>query len=182
MKIFSIVKDNKKSIRERSIPIEEPFNEEIKNTLLDMIEYLIMSQNEEWATKNKVRSGVGLAAPQIGLNLTMLAIYFKDENNKEHKYGFINPKIVSESVKECYLESGEGCLSVDKEHPGYVYRSNKITIKAYNVVTNKIEERTFTGFEAIVFQHEFDHLKGILYYDHINKKDPFYKKTGAIAI
>jgi len=182
MEIFKIVKDNKKSLRDRSTPIEEPYSEELKQTLLDMIEYLKKSQDDQWAEKNGVRAGVGLAATQIGINKDMLAIYFKDEENKEHQYAFINPRIISESVKLCYLEGGEGCLSVDKDHPGYVYRHNKVTVKAFNVLTNKEEERVFTGFEAVVFQHEFDHLKGVLFYDHIDKKDPFRKLPDAISV
>lgn len=182
MEIFKIVKDNKKSLRERSRIVEEPFNDEEKALLKDMIEYLKNSQDDLWAKTNNVRSGVGLAAPQIGINKDMIAIYYVDENNRVHSYGFINPKVISESVRMCYLESGEGCLSVDKEHPGYVYRPNKIVLKAFNVVSDKYEERVFTGYEAIVVQHELDHLKGILFYDHINKEDPFYKINDAIPL
>lgn len=182
MEIFNIVKDNKRSLREKSTPIEDTSDKKLEATLFDMIEYLKNSQNPEWAEKNKVRAGVGLAAPQIGINKDMLAIYFKDEDGTEHQYGFMNPRIISESVKLAYLEGGEGCLSVDSEHPGYVYRNYKVTFRAYNVLTKKVEERSFLGYESIVFQHEYDHLKGILFYDHIDKKDPFRKNNDAIAI
>lgn len=182
MKIFNIVKDNKKSIRERSVPVKEPINNEMKALLKDMIEYLKLSQDPDWSEKNNVRPGVGLSAPQIGINEEFLAIYFLDENEKVHQYAFINPKILSESVKLCALEGGEGCLSVDKEHPGLVHRAYKITFEAFNVLTDKVEKHTFTGYEAIVFQHEYDHLKGVLFYDHINKKDPYQKLPGAIYI
>ncbi len=182
MEIFNIVKDNKRSIRERSVPVNEPISEERKNLLKDMIEYLKMSQDNEWSEKNKVRPGVGLSAPQIGINEDFLAIYFKDEKEKIHQYAFINPKIISESVKLCALEGGEGCLSVDKEHPGLVHRAYKVTFEAFNVLTDRVEKHTFVGYEAIVFQHEFDHLKGVLFYDHINKKEPFQKLPDAIYI
>ncbi len=182
MKIFNIVKDNKKSIRERSVPVKEPISDEMKILLKDMVEYLKLSQDPDWSEKNNVRPGVGLSAPQIGINEEFLAIYFLDENDKVHQYAFINPKILSESVKLCALEGGEGCLSVDKEHPGLVHRAYKITFEAFNVLTNKVEKHTFTGYEAIVFQHEYDHLKGVLFYDHINKKDPLQKMPGAIYI
>ncbi len=182
MKLFNIVKDNKKSIRERSVPVEEPISEEKKQLLKDMVEYLKNSQDPDWSEKNNVRPGVGIAAPQIGINEDFLAIYFVDENEKVHQYGFINPKILSESVRLCALEGGEGCLSVDKDHPGLVHRAYKISFEAFNTLTNKVEKHTFTGYEAIVFQHEFDHLKGVLFYDHIDKKDPFQKRPDAIYI
>jgi peptide deformylase len=182
MKLFNIVKDNKRGLRERSTPVIDITSKEKEELLLSMIEYLKSSQDPEWAEKNKVRAGVGLAAPQIGLNEDMMAIYFKDEEEKIHQYGFINPQVISESVKMAYLEGGEGCLSVDKEHPGYVYRNYKVTMKGYNVVTKRNETHTFTGYEAIVFEHEYDHLKGILFYDRIDKKDPFKKLPDAISI
>ena len=91
-------------------------------------------------------------------------------------------KIILESIQEVYLSGGEGCLSVDEMHEGYVYRHNKIQVKAFNAITMKEEIITARGYEAIVLQHEIDHLSGVLYYDHINKKDPFFVKEGAIRL
>jgi peptide deformylase len=182
MKNFKIVKDNKPSLRQRSTPIEFPVDEELKQTLLDMLEYLKLSQNEEYAEKHNVRAGVGLAAPQIGINKDMVAIFYQDDKNVNHEYCLINPKIISESCKLAYIESGEGCLSVDKPHPGYIYRPYKVTIKAYDLLKNKDMTYVFTGFGSMVVQHEIDHLKGVLFYDHIDKKDPFEKKEDATII
>lgn len=182
MKNFKIVKDNQKSLREKSTPVEFPLSMSDKETLNDMLEYLINSQDEKYLKKHpNVRSGVGLAAPQIGINKQMLAIYFVGEENVVHQYLLINPKIVSESVKQCYLEAGEGCLSVEKPHEGYVYRPYKITVKAFDLLKNDYIEYNFKGYEAIVVQHEIDHLKGILFYDHIDKTNPF-KIIDAIRI
>ena len=89
---------------------------------------------------------------------------------------------ILESVKEVYLSGGEGCLSVDDKHDGYVYRHNKIQVKAFNAQTQKEEIITARGYEAIVLQHEIDHLNGILYYDHIDKKNPFLTKEDAIRL
>ncbi len=183
MREFKIVKDNKKSLRERSKDISLPLSEEIISLGKDMREYLILSQDEEYLKKHKnVRSGVGLAAPQIGLNINLIAIYFVDENEKINEYVLVNPKIISESTKKCYLTGGEGCLSVDKEHPGYILRPYKIKVKAFDLLNNKEVLLDLKGYEAIVIQHEIDHLKGILFYDHINKVDPFKEELGAIAI
>ena len=183
MKIFKIVKDNKKSLRERSKDVEFPLDEELKTTLMDMLEYLKASQDEDFLEKHPdIRSGVGLAAPQIGVNKCMLVISYKDEDNKTHDYALINPKIISESIKECYLEGGEGCLSVDAPHEGYIYRAYKVRVKAFDLLKNNYVEYEFRGYPAIIVQHEIDHLKGILFYDHINKTNPFIKKPGSIAI
>ncbi len=183
MELFKIVKDNKPSLRTRCELISFPLEKSLEDKLLDMLEYLKLSQDEEFLKKHSnVRSGVGLAAPQIGINKQMIAIYFTDEKNVAHQYCLINPRIVSESIKKCYLESGEGCLSVDKEHKGYVYRAYKVTVKAYDLLVKENVEYVFTGFAAIVAQHEIDHLKGILFYDHIDKTNPFKKIPGAIAI
>lgn len=183
MELFKIVKDTKPSLRERSTDQTFPLDEKTKETLFEMLEYLKLSQNEEFLEKHpKVRSGVGLAAPQIGINKNMLAIYYLDEANKVHQYILVNPKIISESVKECYLENGEGCLSVDSEHQGYVYRPYRIKVQAFDLLKNNFVTYEFKGYEAIVVQHEIDHLKGILFYDHIDKKNPFVKKPGSIAL
>ena len=183
MEIFKIVKDTKPSLRKRSENIEFPLEPTIEKTLMDMLEYLRLSQDEEFLKKHhNVRSGVGLAAPQIGINKNMLAISFINEKGKREEYAFINPRIVSESVKECYLESGEGCLSVDKPHEGYVYRHYKVTVKTYDLLKKSLMTYTFSGYPAIIVQHEIDHLKGVLFYDHINHENPFIKKSGAIAI
>lgn len=180
---FKIVKDNKKSIRERSQDIVFPLSNEIKELGLNMLNYLKLSQDEEYLELHKdVRSGVGLAAPQIGQNIKLIAIYCSDENGKQHEYILINPIIISESTKQCFLFGGEGCLSVDDKHPGLIYRSYKIKVKCFDLLKNENKEYTFTGYLAIVAQHEIDHLKGILFYDHINKENPFEIKKDAIEI
>ena len=94
----------------------------------------------------------------------------------------INPRIISESVKQVYLSGGEGCLSVDNEHQGYVYRKYKILVKAYDVKQQKETVITARGYEAIVLQHEIDHLNGVLFYDHIDKKDPFKLIPDAVRL
>ena len=98
--------------------------------------------------------------------------YYINENDQEVKYGLINPRIIASSVKKCALRSGEGCLSVKQDHPGLVYRYFKITLKAFDIFSNKEIEINAKGYDAIVLQHELDHLSGILYYDRIYKSNP----------
>ena len=169
--MFKIVEDTAKSIREKCKSVETPISKEDKELALSMVDYLIKSQDDEYAEKHKIRSGVGLAAPQIGVNKRMFAVYYTVDD-KVVKYALINPKIVQNSVKKVALASGEGCLSVDNDHPGYVYRSDKIVIKGYDAIQDKEVTITAYGYDAIVLQHEYDHLDGILYYDRINKQNP----------
>ena len=182
--MLKIVKDTQKSLREKCVEVEMPLSEADKKTLDEMLQYLKDSQNEEFREKHKeVREGVGLAAPQIGINKRMLVVYY--EGGKEGEYvthQLVNPKIVVNSVKQCYLSNGEGCLSVDKDHPGHVYRSFRIDVKAYDAFVGKDVRITARGFDAIVLQHEIDHLSGILYYDHIDPKDPMKVIPGSVEI
>ncbi len=169
---LTIYKDDSPYLRRKSSPLTLPLEPKYRRMLLAMIAYLKKSQDHEYAEKHQIREGVGLAAPQIGHNVRMLAIYFKkDESVVEH--GLVNPIIVSSSVKMTYIAAGEGCLSVDKEYQGYVYRHHKVIVKAYDIIVDQQVELTFRGFEAIVVQHEIDHLNGILFYDRIDKDNPF---------
>ena len=183
-KYFKIVKDSNPSLRQKSEDIKE-ITPEIINFVNEMHDYLVASQDEEISKKFNIREGVGLAAPQVGKNIKALVVYFEettDDGVRIIDHRLINPRIILESVKEVYLSGGEGCLSVDNVHEGYVYRHNKIQVKAFNVQTMKEEIITARGYEAIVLQHEIDHLNGILYYDHIDKKNPFIQKEDAIRL
>ena len=183
-KYFKIVKDSNPSLRAKCEEVKE-ITPEIIDFVNEMHDYLVASQDEEISKKYNIRAGVGLAAPQVGRNIRALVVYFEEEENGETKvidHRLINPKIILESVKEVYLSGGEGCLSVDDVHEGYVYRHNKIQVKAFNALTKKEEVITARGYEAIVLQHEVDHLSGILYYDHIDKKNPFLQKEDAIRL
>ena len=169
--MFKIVKDSTKSIREKCKPVETPISQEDKDLALSMVDYLIKSQDEEYASKYNVRSGVGLAAPQIGVQKRIFAVYYVVDD-EIIQYALINPKIVQNSIKKVAIAGGEGCLSVDNDHPGYVYRYDKIVMKAFDAIQNKDITITARGYDAIVLQHEYDHLDGILYYDRIDKKNP----------
>ena len=183
-KYFKIVKDSNPSLRLKSEEIKE-ITPELISFVNDMHDYLVASQNDEISKKYNLIEGVGLAAPQVGRNIKALVVYFEeqtDEGVRVIDHRLINPRIILESVKECYLSGGEGCLSVDNSHEGYVYRHNKIQVKALNAQTMKEEIIIARGYEAVVLQHEIDHLNGVLYYDHIDKKNPFNQKEDAIRL
>lgn len=183
-KYFKIVKDSNPNLRNKCEEVSE-ITPEIISFVNEMHDYLVASQDEAISKKYNIREGVGLAAPQVGRNIRALVVYFEEETDEGPRvidHRLINPKIILESVKECYLAGGEGCLSVDDPHEGYVYRHNKIQVRAFNAQTMKEEIITARGYEAVVLQHEIDHLSGILYYDHIDKKNPFLQKEDAIRL
>ncbi len=183
--MLHIVKDNKPSLREKCKPVEMPLSKENKELIDEMLQYLLLTQDEDYRKKHpNVREGVGLAAPQVGHNLRMIVISYAtgDEKNPRVQYQLVNPRIVVNSIKKCYLSGGEGCLSVDGEHRGKVYRDFKIVVKAFEASLDQDVEITARGYDAIVLQHEIDHLDGILFYDRIDKKDPFKEIPGSVEI
>ncbi|MFA5421925.1 MAG: peptide deformylase [Bacilli bacterium] len=181
--MLKIVKDTSLSLRSKSKPVELPVSKKDRDLLLKMLAYLKKTQDSLYREKHPtIREGVGLAAPQIGVNKRMTAIYYHDADGKEVQYALVNPRIVENSIKKCYLLAGEGCLSVDEKHEGYVPRDNKIKVKGYDVLTDGEIEIAARGYGAIILQHEIDHLDGILYYDRINPTNPFEKIEDAIEI
>ncbi|MGM8211898.1 peptide deformylase [Virgibacillus sp. W0430] len=167
-----IVREGHPALRTKAEEISVPPSQEDRDTLIEMMEFLVNSQDEMLAEKYNLRSGVGLAAPQLGISKRMIAVHFTDAKDTVYSYQLINPKIVSHSVEMAYLAGGEGCLSVDREVEGYVPRYSRITIKAFTLNGEPIKLR-LKDYAAIVFQHEIDHLNGIMFYDHINKQNPF---------
>ena len=165
---YKIYKDSNPIMRKKSSPVTLPLFKEDKETLDFMLNYLIKSQDEEYAKKHNIRPGVGLAAIQIGLLKRMFVIYYQTSENEVVQYQLVNPRMLETSVKKCALESGEGCLSVDVDHKGLVHRYYKIKLAAFDALTNKDVIITAQGYDAIVLQHEYDHLDGIFYYDRIN--------------
>ena len=182
METLKIIKDNNPLLRKKSVEVSLPLSKEDKDTLLNMLNYLKLSQDEAYREKHKdMKEGIGLAAPQIGILKRMLVVYFKRED-EEVTHVLVNPKIVSNSARKCVLSAGEGCLSVDAPHEGVVFRDYKIKVKAYDALLNKDVTITATGLESIVLQHEIDHLSGILYYDRINKMNPNFIPEGFVEI
>lgn len=169
---LKIVKDSNPIMRKKSLPVELPLEKEDKELLDSMLEYLIRSQDEEYAAKHNIRAGVGMAAIQVGVLKRIFVIYYDDGAGNIVKYQLVNPKITETSVKKCALENGEGCLSVDAEHKGLSHRFFKIKMQAYDALQDKNIEITARGFDAIVLQHEYDHLDGKFFYDRIDKNNP----------
>ncbi|MGM0873491.1 MAG: peptide deformylase [Bacillota bacterium] len=176
-----IIREGHPTLRKVAVEVILPATEQDKETLTNMIEYVKNSQDPEISEKFGLRPGIGLAAPQINVAKRMLAIHVLDEKGVQHSYALFNPKIISHSIEKSFLTSGEGCLSVDRAVPGIVPRYARIRVKATNLEGEQIDLR-LRGLLAIVFQHEIDHLNGVMFYDHINAENPFQEPENAIAI
>lgn len=168
----SIIREGHPSLRIKAEEVKFPLTEEDKALAADMLEYLINSQNPETAEKYGLRPGIGLAANQVNVLKRMFALHLENDNGELLSFVAINPKIVSHSVEKTYLTAGEGCLSVDRTIPGYVPRYARITVKFFNMDGSEQKMR-LKGLAAIAFQHELDHLNGVMFYDHINEENPF---------
>ncbi|MDQ0414811.1 peptide deformylase [Mesobacillus stamsii] len=176
-----IVRDGHPALRKVAEEVSMPPSQEDKTILQSLMEYVINSQNPEIVQKYGLRPGIGLAAPQINVSKRMIAVHLTDEKDNLISYALFNPKIISHSVERSYLTAGEGCLSVDEAIPGYVPRYARVTVRGIDLEGQEVKLR-LKGLPAIVFQHEIDHLNGIMFYDHINKQDPFADLPNAVPV
>lgn len=177
-----ITRDGNPVLRQVAKPLTFPLSEHYQQLAKDMMQYLINSQDPKIAKKHQLRAGVGLAAPQVGESVQMASLLVPDDKgNIIFKETFVNPEILSESVRQTCLSEGEGCLSVDKEIDGYVPRPDKLKIHYFTVDGTEKTIR-LKDYPAIVASHEIDHLHGHLFYDRINKQDPFHLDEDTIVI
>ena len=146
-----------------------------------MVMYLRLSQDEEYAEKNNIRAGMGLSAVQLGVLKRYFVISYKKEDGTFEEYKVVNPKIVSNSEELIYVEEGEGCLSINRYVEGIVPRYARVTIEYFDEFGNKKQVRVREEI-AVAFQHEIDHLDGILFPDRIDKKDPYKNKENMRSI
>lgn len=126
----------------------------------------LIKEMEETLKVQKDPEGVGLAAPQVGENL---AIFIIRPNPDSIIKAFINPKIIqTQNNTEGNKKHGtkqkntlEGCLSIPRIWSP-VKRPERVLLE-YQTVTGEIKQEWFMGFEAVIIQHEADHLQGILF-------------------
>jgi peptide deformylase len=143
------------------VPVDEIKSPHIQKILRDMRKALDSYKVDGFR-------GVAIAAPQIGIPLRIFLVHVADEEQGETKIPdlvAINPSITKVSKKRHTV--GEGCLSVP-DHYGAVSRATHATIRAYD--ERGIEyERGAGGLLAQIFQHEVDHLDGMLFVDRAEK-------------
>lgn len=181
--MYKIVTTPNKVLSKISDEVEQ-FDKKLKDILEEMEATLR-------ATKDPI--GVGLAAPQVGLSLKIFQLR---PDEKSEVRSFINPEIISISdeeneyvsqsgKKKQAIEEGripppkgkrllEGCLSIP-DIWGYVQRKKDVTL-SYQDENGKHHEEVFTGFSAIIVQHELDHLNGVLFTQHVvEQNEKLYK-------
>lgn len=149
-----IIQEGNPVLRQKaeSISIETLPNKEMDQLIADMQEALVDKPN-----------GVALAAPQVAVSKRIFVVSQKVASDTESKVPlvYINPTITKRSKKIGLLE--EGCLSIPEKY-GSVPRSSQVTITAYDR-QGILFTRGASGLLAQIFQHEVDHLNGILYID-----------------
>lgn len=176
-----IIREGNPTLRAVAKDVTFPLTEQEVILGEKMLQFLKNSQDPVTAEKMGLRGGVGLAAPQLDLSKRIIAVLvpnMPDENGNppEEAYALeavmYNAKVIAHSVQHAALASGEGCLSVDREVPGYVVRHARVTVEYFDKEGEKHRIK-LKGYNAIVVQHEIDHTDGIMFYDRINEKDPF---------
>jgi peptide deformylase len=152
MSLLKILTYPDPKLRKRSAPVEK-IDKEIEKLLDDMIETMYKAP------------GVGLAAPQVGVNLRVIAIDVSArQQDSPGLIELINPVIISaegEQIEE------EGCLSI----PGFaseVKRKARVKVQGLNR-DGKLIEIEGSGLLARAFQHEIDHIDGVLYIDRLSR-------------
>lgn len=140
-----------KVLKQKAQPVEI-FDENLADLVDDMVETM------------REAPGVGLAAPQIGISKRIIVVEFGDEHDEtipDQLYVVINPEITKQSRDA--VPGIEGCLSV----PGFagkVNRASVVTVKGQDIHGQPVKIRAH-GWLARIFQHEIDHINGILYTD-----------------
>lgn len=169
---IKILDEKDKALRKISKDVIFPLSAEDKKNINDMITYLKMSQMDEYIEKYNLRAGMGLAYIQIGLPKRIFVIVEELDDGSFKDYIVINPKIISHSEEIIYVGEGEGCLSVNREVDGIVPRYARLTVEAQDLEGNTYRIRVREDI-SVCFQHEIDHLNGILFVDKIDKKNPY---------
>ena len=185
-----IIREGNPTLRAVAKDVTFPLTEQEVILGEKMLQFLRNSQDPVMAEKMGLRGGVGLAAPQLDLSKRIIAVLVpnlpdKEGNPPKESYALqtvmYNAKVVAHSVQDAALAEGEGCLSVDREVPGYVVRHARVTVEYFDKEGEKHRIK-LKGYNSIVVQHEIDHTNGIMFYDRINEKDPFAIKDGMLVI
>ena len=133
IKTSDILDEKNKHLRAKNIDVEFPLSKEKRKLIEDMLEHLYYSQIEEYSKKYDLRPGMGLAAPQLGVNERFFVVCHEETENNFKNYILINPKMISHSEELIYASEGEGCLSVNREVPGIVPRYARVTFTGFDL-------------------------------------------------
>ncbi len=172
---IKILDEKNKILHQKSAEVTFPLSKEDKKIIDDAIKYLTMSQIDEYSEKYDLRPGMGLSLVQIGVLKRIFVIVEEQDDDSFKNYIVINPKIISHSEELIYVGEGEGCLSVNREVEGIVPRYARMKVQ-YQDIDGNIKTIRVREDISVAFQHEIDHLNGILFVDKIDPKNPFKNK------
>ena len=144
-------------LRTKSVPVKVDSTNQILMTFIDRL----------YATvRDSMSLGIGIAAPQLGILKNIILVQRLDKENIPFEV-YLNPEIIaySKDKQPCL----EGCLSIPKRRDTTFTRSQSILI-AYDRLDHTRVKENVKGFTAVIFQHEIDHLNGILYLDHLKQE------------
>jgi peptide deformylase len=162
-----VIREGHPTLSQIAKEVTLPLSKEDKSLLIALHDYVINSTDETMLETYDFRPSVGIAAPQVNVLKRMYAVHVEDFDGVLYSYMLINPVIREKSNTLIYLPGGEGCLSVDRTTEGLTPRFESITIDAHRYIKELDEVIPVTlhlsGYIGIVFQHELDHLNGILY-------------------
>jgi len=163
----NIIREGHKTLETVAKDVKLPLSNTDKKLLKDLLQYVKNSQNEDMVEKYGLRPAVGIAAPQVNVSKRMFACHVQDFDGTLYSYALVNPVLIKKSQEIIYLPGGEGCLSVDRETEGITPRYKSVTFEAlhYDAKSDQLipVKLELEGYVGIVFQHEFDHINGILY-------------------
>ena len=171
-KKLKILDEKDKRLRLISKEVTFPLSTEDKELIKTAMDNLRYSQIDKYARMYDLRAGWGLSAIQLGIAKRWFVIVEEQEDGSFKEYFFANPRIISNSEEKIYVEQGEGCLSVNRNVIGIIPRYARITVEAYDIDGKKFQIRLREDLSVCV-QHEMDHLQGILFFDKIDRKNPF---------
>lgn len=171
-----IIREGNPTLTKVAKEIKLPLSPNLKSKAKEMLDFIKNSIDPELSEKYDLRPSVGIALPQLNISERMFAVHLEDFDNILYEYILINPKMEILDNQIIYLPGGEGCLSVDRETNGITPRYNKIKIEAlrYDPYADIVVpiELILEGYVAIVFQHEYDHLEGVMFTDKLYLEIP----------
>ena len=180
-----VIREGHPTLYEKAKDVTLPLSNEDKALLIDLHDYVLNSTNEDMLEIFDFRPSVGIAAPQVNVSKRMYAVHVEDLDGVLYSYMLINPVITQKSQSLIYLPGGEGCLSVDRATEGLTPRYESVSIEAFRYIKELDEVVPITlhvsGYIGIVFQHELDHLNGILYTQKLFQELPSAKPAFTLS-
>jgi peptide deformylase len=165
-KSITIIHQGNPILSQKSLPVDNIQDPQIQQLISELINTTIAA------------NGVGIAAPQIAESLRLFIVASRPNPRYPdapimEPTAMINPQIITHS--EEVVKGWEGCLSVPNIR-GLVPRYQWITVE-YTDINGEIQQRQITDFIARIFQHEYDHLEGILFVERVESDDDLFSEA-----